>query len=230
MKQDENGKGYLIAWVKACGLGEMIGIGLAALISWIVNNTIGEPSTTGGKVAILIAMAIAGVLEGLSLGWFQWNVIVKRFGGIKVGSWITATVVVAALGWLAGSVPSMFNGPGQDVASDVSAHAEEITIGMVVWVGIIIGIIMGAMFGFAQWIVLRKHAKNAVKWIMANAIGWGIGMVFIFVGATLMPADSGIVMVTGAGLLSGALAGISVGYVTGLFLQKLSPIADSEFA
>jgi hypothetical protein len=34
------------------------------------------------------------------------------------------------------------------------------------------GMVLGSIFGFAQWLVLRRHVRRARLWMHANALAW----------------------------------------------------------
>ena len=42
--------------------------------------------------------------------------------------------------------------------------------------GVLNGTIVGAMLGLGQWLVLRQQVKKAWTWILANVVGWAIGL------------------------------------------------------
>jgi hypothetical protein len=41
-------------------------------------------------------------------------------------------------------------------------------------IGAVEGIIGGALIGFAQWLVLRRHLSSAWWWIIVSFLGWGV--------------------------------------------------------
>jgi NhaP-type Na+/H+ or K+/H+ antiporter len=83
------------------------------------------------------------------------------------------------------------------------------------------GLILGALFGLFQWFSLRKYADKAYKWIIANALGWGLGLGWIYLFASLPTEESSMVFTVLIGICGGLLAGLSVGAITGLFLIRL---------
>ena len=85
----------------------------------------------------------------------------------------------------------------------------------------LMGLVLGPVLGFAQWLVLRRFVSHAALWMPANAFAWAFGMVVIFAG--IDPAISG-----GFGLRSVAIlaltlacAGAVVGAIHGLPLVWL---------
>ena len=75
------------------------------------------------------------------------------------------------------------------------------------------GALAGAVIGAAQWLVLRRYLRVGPEWILATALGVGIGDSF---GALLTGAGRGL----GALLITGLASGVAVGLLQwGLFLR-----------
>ena len=85
----------------------------------------------------------------------------------------------------------------------------------------VFGAVAGVVFGFAQWLVLRRQTKQGAIWILANAAGWALAMSVIYLGASLPTAEWPIAAVVVDGALTGIVAGLSVGGVTGTGLVWL---------
>lgn len=207
-------------WTLNCAAGEVIGIAGAGLIAYLVNSIVGEPDNLDDKLLVLFAMLLAGFVEGSVLGWFQYRVLRIKFTSMRSKEWMFYTVLVAVLGWFWGMLPSLFLIPRQ-----VNGQEEAIwdfsnpflfsamSIGM--------GLVLGAIFGIFQWFPMRKHAEKAYLWIIANALGWGLGLAWIFTFASIPTEASSVVFVVLMGACGGILAGLSVGIVTGYFLERL---------
>jgi len=84
-----------------------------------------------------------------------------------------------------------------------------------------LGLLLGSIFGLFQWFSLRKYAIRSYTWITANAIGWAIGLGWIFLFASIPSENSSLAFNILMGIIAGILAGLSVGAVTGYFLDKL---------
>ncbi|WP_128543236.1 LapA family protein [Larkinella soli] len=208
---------YWKTWALSCALGELLGIGAAGAIAVAFNHLLGEPGTTAGKALNMAVMVSAGVLEGSLLGWFQWRVLRLRFPRIPAREWISYTVFVAAGGWLLGmAIPLFFsaNNPTQKPLA-------EPPLAVVLLMSMLMGLILGGLFGAVQWLVFRKYARNTFRWIYANALGWSVGMLWIFVAATLPDARTPGGTIIVLGIIGGILAGLSVGGVTGWFLKRI---------
>lgn len=207
-------------WTAACGVGEFLGIAAAAATAIGHRYLLGEPSSTEGRLLNLFFMALAGLLEGSILAYFQYRLIQKIFPQVAWKQWLAYTVAATIVGWMLGILPSLF----------VTGGAEEVTVqasGTPAYYSMaaLIGLLLGALFGYFQWLPLKGLRQNALLWVPANALGWAAGMVFIFLGASLPDETTAWPLVLLYGALGGALGSLSVGAVTGWFLLK---IAGSE--
>lgn len=206
-------------WTFSCALGELIGIGIAAVCAVLIFRLLGEPDTLLEKLVTLLTMVCAGSLEGASIGFFQWNVLRRKFPAITIRAWLTPTVSVAAFGWLVGMLYPTF------LAEANSAQPDDVEMPaclIAVFAGVF-GLLVGAMFGGAQWIVLRHHAQKAALWIVGNAFGWALALIWIYLAASLPTAHTSLPVTAVIGASAGILAGLSVGAVTGAFLLKFKP-------
>jgi hypothetical protein len=182
---------------------------------------LGEPDSVGKSILAILIMILAGIIEGTITGLFQWSVLKKKFERLPSKSWVGFTIAGAAAGWLLGMLPSAFfyNGP-----STSAVPTTELSVAQVALLAPLLGIILGAIFGTFQWLALRKHTLKASRWILANSLGWIPGLAFIFVGASMPTAETGLAVIVILGLISGLLGGLAVGGVTGLFLVRMQSI------
>jgi hypothetical protein len=72
----------------------------------------------------------------------------------------------------------------------------------------LVGAAFGAPFGFAQWIILRRHLRLAARWVTASAVGYAAvfllgGLFFSGEGAADLPAGRQVLL---GGLLGAAVA------------------------
>jgi hypothetical protein len=213
---------YWLRWTFNCAFGELIGIALAGAIAFSVNFAVGEPQTFFPKLLVLLAAMISGLVEGSLLGFFQWRVLKERFPRLPRREWIFYTVAIAVLGWFLGMLPSLFFIP-QEVAPLEPAGVDIDNPYLFAGLSIAVGLVLGALFGLFQWFSFRKYAQKAARWIIANALGWGIGIGWIYLAASLPDENTSLLLNVGLGLMGGALAGLSVGAVTGIFLIRMRP-------
>ena len=205
-------------WTVNCALGEVIGIGAAGAIAAGVFAAFGEPETTGTKLLVLLCMMFAGLIEGIALGYFQWRVLRNKFSSLTGSAWIFQTSFIAVLGWMLGMLPSLFFIDHSTPGNESAAQMPESLFALL---SIGVGLLLGALFGLFQWFELKYHASGAGRWILANAIGWGIGIGWIYFFASLPDEFTPILEKVFYGICGGVLAGLSVGAVTGAFLVKM---------
>lgn len=205
-------------WSFACAAGELLGIAAAAGAAALLATRMGEPATPAEKALALGVMVAAGVLEGTLVGAFQWRVLRRRFPAVPARGWIGATAAVAAAGWSLGMLPSLLQ-----PAPAADAPAPELPLATVGVLALGLGLLAGAMFGAGQWTVLRRHARHAGRWIAANALGWGVGITWIYLAAAVVEPGTPTAAVALTGALSGVAAGLTLGLVTGLFLLRIHP-------
>lgn len=205
-------------WTIHCAIGELLGIACAGGIAFIVNAAVGEPQSIGTKLIVLGAMMFAGFIEGTVLSFFQWKVLVTKFSKVPKKEWLFYTVLVGVLGWFLGMLPSLFFMPDNAAQPESLDYSNPMVFSLL---SIGMGMVLGAIFGLFQWFSLRKYAKKAYKWILANALGWGLGLGWIYLFASIPNEQSSLFFNILMGILGGILAGLSVGAITGLFLDKL---------
>lgn len=199
-------------WIVNCSAGELIGIGVAGSVALLLNTLMGEPQALGQKLLVLLVMVLAGAAEGSSVSWFQWRVLRKWYPRMKFQGWWKTTTAAAVIGWLLGMIPSLFLVSGTAAAGQPS------------WLVILLmaaggGAVAGAMFGGFQFLELRKHTRRAGWWMVANAAAWSLAMCVIFIGATWPSATTPAGWIVISALVSGCVAGLLLGGVTGWFLR-----------
>jgi len=209
---------YWLKWTTACGLGEFLGIGVAAGIGFGVVMSLGEPDTLGEKLFVVLTAVVSGIIEGLVTGSLQWWILREKYRSVRARNWLLYTALGAAIGWLLGMTPSTFF-LGQ---SNASSSPSEFSSALIALLACGVGMVLGALFGFCQWLELKKHTPDAAWWIVANTMAWTIGLMIIYLGASMPTATTTLGMVVVIGTVSGLLAGLFVGAITGLFLIKFA--------
>ncbi len=211
---------YLQQWVLYCGGGELLGIAAASSLAVGHNYFLAEPQSFWGYSVNWLVMILAGAIEGAILGFLQWKILVKRFRQLSMLAWLRNTMSITMLGWGIGMLPSFFfNGNAE--AGEV---ANEPALWLLLLAAALMGLVLGSLFGLFQYWVLRAHTAEAKGWILANALGWMLAMVWIFLAASLPDAHTPIPLIIGMGAAGGILAGTSVGLITGLFLMRMHPL------
>lgn len=225
--QDENANGQGVApsptglwrrWVIACGAGEFLGIAAAAAIAIGHRYLLGEPVTAEDKLLNLFFMCLAGAIEGSILASFQWKILKEVFWQVSRKQWLIYTVAAAVLGWMLGMAPSLFF---NDSAAN-SNGMEDMPAIAFFSLAALMGLFLGGLFGYFQWLPLKPHNRRSIIWIPANALGWAAGMCFIFLSASLPDASTHWALIVLYGALGGITAGLTVGAVTGGALLRLA--------
>ena len=81
-----------------------------------------------------------------------------------MGWWILATTISLSLTFLEIEL-------GQSIASALGIDPFSVLGGFIQL------LLVGGFLGAAQWFVLRIHIPNAVRWIPASMVGWGLVVV-----------------------------------------------------
>ena len=117
-------------------------------------------------------------VEGSSVGWRFW---LKWFLACLAG-FVVGIPLFIGLGLLLGDQP------GPAVVQDA-----------------VTGVIHGAEFGIAQWLLLRRQVHKVGWWVVASIVGFAIG--FPLTKTLFGELSSGLVVAGGAGAVVGAIAG-----------------------
>lgn len=208
-----------LRWIAACALAELIGIGVAAAAAVLMRAAVGTPATAPAAAAMLLAMAAAGSIEGGALGWLQATVLRDQLPGFPTHRWIACTVAVAVAGWVCGMAPSLLMHQAEP-----SVATQDPGWFFVLGAAALLGAVAGALFGAAQWLVLRKRVRAASRWIWIHALGWAPAMVAIFAAASLPDEHSRPFSIVVLGAVGGLLGGSLLGAITGLVVRDLQPV------
>jgi hypothetical protein len=193
-------------WLLATVVGGFLGIAIAATTSAV--------SRGFESVNTVAPLYLIGALGGAALGLAQWLVL-RRY--IKhVGGWIVATAIGSVIAWLIGLqvgvmlILIFFNGALFVATSAALLNAI-----------FLLGIWVGTVLGFCQWLVLRTHVRNGALWIAASALAWGLALLAAWMGAALVqPGELGV-ETTLVGVATGATVGVVIGAITGVALVWL---------
>jgi hypothetical protein len=72
----------------------------------------------------------------------------------------------------------------------------------------------------AQYPAFRRAVPNARLWILATALGWGLGLPFDMIGASLPGVGDSMLRVVAFGAGFGLTAGVVVAIPTGLLILR----------
>lgn len=185
------------SWVRACVVAETIGMGAAATAAVLAQRL--------GPVVGPAVVVCGGLVEGVALGWLQSSVLARRFPRLVRRGYLSATVVVAGLGWAAASAPAA-------LAGDDAGTTPPWPVVVVGAAGL--GLVMGVLLGAAQSLALRGAVARPRRWTWVSAAGWTAAMVVVFTGATLPSASWSPAWILLTGPVTGAAAGAVLGLVT----------------
>lgn len=199
-------------WIIACVVAEAVGMTASA----------GAAQASKGLpgYAALIIVVVGGLIEGTALGVLQGAWLTRRFPGLSRFGWAATTVLIAGLGWALASAPSVMADPDAAQPDPLS-----IAVGAAG-----LGVVMGALLGTGQALVLRHHVRHPWRWIGISAAAWAPTMVVIFIGATVPDASWSTAAVILTGALTGVVAGAVLGLVSIALMRTLSGQVGQELA
>lgn len=197
-------RGEWLAWVVLIALAELVGVLLGA--SWWVwaDGLMPEPDGLFWQICMLLLKALSGVPEGMVLGLVQANLMSRRLPELSIVRWITATCAVAMVGWAVGSSFSIFAAGDGGTTGGFDPG-----VGQTILMAAGFGVLVGALFGGVQTLVLSGLGVVRWPWIVGNAVGWSLALPVIYLAASGWAV--GPVWALGAigGLVAGALVGVA---------------------
>ncbi len=201
----------LLRWTLLCAAAETVGMTASATAAKASQLLVGEP-TTGYEAAVTLALIVAGgLVEGIALGVAQATGLRSWMSRRRRAAYVLVTVAVAGAGWAGASSPAAFGSQG----------GTEPPAALMLGAAVGLGLVMGAVLGGAQAVVLRGQVPRPWRWVTANVAAWAVGMPVVFVGAMAPGSGWSLAAVAGVGALTGLVAGSAVGLVTGAFLPSL---------
>jgi hypothetical protein len=213
-------------WIVANGSSEALGLGTTFLIGRAVAPWLASRSPADTLLGAAAAVVLGTLLEGVVVGWAQEQVLRDVLPGLRPRAWAAATGLGAGTAWLIGMIPSTIVGlvaPFERTTAPVEPSP------LVQYsLAAILGLVTGPILGSAQWIVLRRHARRAGRWLWANAAAWAVGMPVIFLGMELVPWSRGGVAAAAAIYAVCGATGLLVGAIHGRVLLRLLSITSAR--
>jgi hypothetical protein len=165
-------------------------------------------ATTAGMLLGFVPIAL--LVSDLDLGLAR--VLIPLVAGFFVGflQWLVLReYMTESTDWI------LSGGASWAVAYALGLFAIQLLAGS--WLGALLGyLVFGAIIGLIQWPVLRREIPNALSWILASIIGWGLGaylsqvVIALFSGGSpVNPVLSTAVIVGVTGLVAGAITGLA---------------------
>lgn len=198
-------------WVLANLCAELVGLGLAALVSsginWFSSGVSGPALVLSG----MLSSVLNGLAMGLAIGLAQWWILRRYLPWIAARSWLAVT----SSGLVVGSFVGMIVGGNLDL------NALNIAMGMIALGILLLTALLGALLGFFQWLILHQDLSQSGLWIVANALAWMLGLAIAFTGAGLLPGNLTflLLLLLGSGITLAAC--VTIGVVHGLILLYL---------
>lgn len=198
-------------WILYCTFGELVGFGGipvlgGALALWLTASF----SPDVRSLALYAVAIVAGFGEGAVLAWFQFRVLRQILPQVDGRRWMLATAVAASVAWMLG-----YLAPTLDDLFEISPAMQ-----IAIWIPA--GVLILLSIGTAQAWVLRNNVKRPQRWIVANALGWLLGLPWTFVLPAMVPENSVMAVWIATFVLAGILMGLTVGIVTGHVLVGFS--------
>jgi hypothetical protein len=194
-----NSFGLWERWVLQSAIAQIIGLAIVGVASVVV----------GRMGYIRGTFTLVGLLEGTVLGFTQW-LILRRY--IQHSTrWIFATIIGGLFAWFTGltiSVVMAFAFAGVTGSYVTTAFIQGL---------ILLGMGIGGMLGFCQWLVIRKQIRYGIWWIFANAIAWSLGLLIAYFGVGAI-AEKSSIQTALTTVATGAIMGVAIGSITGIAL------------
>lgn len=207
---------WFVFWVALCAVAEFLGIAWAALWFGGMHFFLGELEPIPARVVVWIAMSMAAIPEGVILGGLQAEGVKWFLPDLSAWRWMLATIAVGFLGWGVGTFIPLFL-----IGQDEAAAGPEPGLAATAAFAAIFGLAVGAVFGLAQAWALPEGSGGKLSWVIANTVGWAIGLPLIYMAAQIAGDYSSWTAKIGLWAVGGLGAGMSVGAATGIALLKL---------
>jgi hypothetical protein len=203
-------------WTITCGIAEFLGIALAALWWVLVDRLEPEPDRLAMQLFMLALKGCSGIIEGAILGYAQATVLRRGYPALSRRGWTAATMILAFIGWVLGSAPSIFTAVNGGTSVSI-----EPSITQVMLFAALFGLAVGAAFGGAQWLVLRRAARRAYLWVPANMVAWMVALPVIYAAASHGSGVPGVLEVAVRGSAGGLAAGLLLGAIMYPFFCRM---------
>jgi hypothetical protein len=202
-----------LRWILANAASETVGLGATLLIGAFL--LVNAEKTIGAVPAAALGALAGTVIEGSVVGTAQWLVLRRPLQRMRWRVWVIATALGAFIAWTLAMIPSTLLFTGPDSGSVAPGEMSDLLI-YALAAGM--GLVVGSILGVPQWLALRRYLPKAGWWVLANGLAWMLGMVVVFMGTSLIPAEGITVQVALLLLLFVVAAGAVVGAVHGLVL------------
>jgi hypothetical protein len=203
-------------WVKANVYSALFNVVTGFTVVALANVLAVRNSGTGA-VTISMFVVFSGLITALGLGVFArltGGVLNRKLPSFPMRNWIALHVVV-------GCVFGMALAPAATVPEEVDPEPLEIeTIALITIASVVVGALLGALFGSLQALVLRKVAGGLFDWIGFSALaGTTLGL---FALAAALGPQSGLGLDI-AGEAASFIVMVAIGIILLPAVRRLRP-------
>jgi len=202
------------AWTYSCLIGTVLALTISAVILSIVRLYLAEYRSGIYSALSAELVALAAILEGAFIGYFQWRALRRVFPTMSSGAWVGATIIAAGSGFVLSWLPTSFA-----LSSALANRIGDVTLSAVAMarVFLVTGALVGLVWGAAQFAVLRLHVHDGGAWIVASTITWAVGFPALAFAAfwpdRTVSSTFHVLLAAGAGIVLGSLSGVLQGPV-----------------
>jgi hypothetical protein len=159
MKNGSLGSGLWVnmLWLSTSAFALGVGIGLS---SWLITSL---------RTTQTLQFFLSSLVSFTPLFVCQWSLL--RYYAKTTVWWIAVSIVAMLLYTTAASLVALASGP-RNLLTEVIV---QLGLPILAVAGLMSSAIFGVLLGSFQWLVLRRSVTNAVWWIPANAVCFGIG-------------------------------------------------------
>lgn len=208
-------------WVFKYSIGELIGIGVAATLARLLFVNFPQGTAVSTSTVTIVILFVAGISEGLIIGYIQWRSLSKLVPSFTPLRWIFVTTFATLAGWL-------FILPPGIMLISFLAQISLISINNSILYTMLVGIAFGGLVGFPQFFIMRQYFHKATIWVVSNALGWMISFLIIYLSLLIFKYTSSFLISLLLFAFACALSGLLQGMITGYALHFLMPVREIE--
>jgi uncharacterized membrane protein len=208
----KNHSTFWLQWILNYSIGEVMGIAAAATIGRLMFIELSGNQSLHTSIFPLVILIIAGAAEGFIIGYAQWKSLSLLIANFKPGAWIITTTIAVTIGWLTVLPPSVVFISFLSSLNLINDYYSILYAGLA-------GLAFGGIISTTQFFIIRKFYRNAEAWIIANALGWMLSFMVIYIALSVFPDTKSFIYNVLIIITSCIVSGIIQGIITGTFLQ-----------
>jgi hypothetical protein len=199
-------------WILHFSYGDLIGITITSIVARLLLVGLSRTSISNNATMAYAILIIAALTEGLIIGYAQWKSLSALVTDFREQSWLLTTASATIIAWLLILVPVVMVIPMLSGFALMNVYYLSLTI-------LLAGAAFGTIIGIAQFFILKKYYRNAMTWILANALGWAISFLTIFTAWSIFSIDHPYLINALLIIASCIVSGFVQGVVTGMCLH-----------